>query len=485
MAAAMPKRDSALPLRDRPGTDAEAAERSSWTAWAWWPHLALAAAIMVPFTILTLARYQRFADPSWDLGIFVQVARGWAGWHPPVVDIKGDGYQILGDHWSPILAVTGPLWRLWPSPAMLLVLQAGLLSWSVGIVSETAARFLGRTRGLLVGAAYGLSWGIQRALDVEFHEISFAVPFMALVARQLLLRRWESAVWWALPVLLVKEDLGLTVAAVGVVLLIKRRWGFGPLLIVVGLAWTACALWWWIPHFNTGGAFDYWTKLPGHRGSPPDWKDYAFSLVTRHTVWTTVGWLLGMTAFLALRSPLIVLVIPTLGWRFVSDNAMYWGREWHYSAVLMPVLFLAAVDGLSRCDLSARPWMRAAARNGVTAMVAIAAACTVAAPLPVADLVDPATYRGGPHAAALRGALRVIPDGATVEAASAPLARLAARCHVYWVGGSTRTPPQYIVIEAGDGNPVDGPAYGAAWHPTATYRTIFQQELVTVIQLVQ
>ena len=447
----------------------------------WWPHAALAATYMTAFTILAIARYQRFADTSWDLGIFTQVAQGWASGHIPTVTIKGEDYLILGDHWSPILVLLGPLWRIWPSPIMLLTLQAALFAWSVGIVSDTAAKVLrNRTRGLLIGVAYGLSWGLQRALDVQYHEIAFAVPLLAIVGRHLLLRHWTKAFCWALPLLLVKEDLGLTVVAVGLLLLINRRRCLGPLLLVVGFGWTACALWWWIPAFNPAG-FDYWAKLPGV-GDHTAAGAVLFSLVTRHAVWTTLGWLAGCTAFLALRSPLAVLTLPTLAWRFVSDNPVYWGRDWHYSAVLMPILFLAAVDGIRRCRTSDRRWVQVWARNAVPTVLAIAATCTVAAPLAVADLVDPGTYRGGPHAAALRAALRSIPDGATVESGYGPLAHLAARTQVYWPDGLKSRPPQFILTEDDRPGQLVADQAGAG-HPGHTYRVVFHRERVTVVRL--
>jgi uncharacterized membrane protein len=471
-----------LPTPGRPGTGTGGVLRR-WPLHPGWPHAALAVGFMAVFTLLTVARYQRFSDPSWDLGIFVQVARGYASGHIPTVTIKGEGFKILGDHWSPILAVLGPLWRLWPSPVMLLVLQAGLFSWSAAIVSDTAAHFLGRTRGLLIGLAYGLSWGLQRALDFEFHEIAFAVPLLAVVGRQVLFKQWSRAAWWSLPLLLVKEDLGLTVAAVGLVLLVNRRWRLGPALVVLGIASTACAVWWWIPHFNTAGHFDYWSKMPGHRGEH-DVRALMFDLVTRHTVWTTLGWTLGATAFLCLRSPLLLMAAPTLLWRFASANVVYWGRDWHYSAVVMPVVFLAAVDGLTRLAASGRPWLEAWARNAVPAVVGIAVACTAAAPLPVADAVDPVTYQGGPRAAEMRAALKAVPPGVTVEAASRAVAHLAARNQVYWVGGSQLRPPQYMVVEAGDDAPMDAPAYGRAFHATATYEVVFQRGRVSVIRLV-
>lgn len=58
---------------------------------------------------------------------------------------------------------------------------------------------LGRPRGLAVGIAYGLSWGIQRAVEFDFHEIAFAVPLLAFALEAVLARRWRAALLWGCP----------------------------------------------------------------------------------------------------------------------------------------------------------------------------------------------------------------------------------------------------------------------------------------------
>ena len=58
--------------------------------------------------------------------------------------------------------------------------------------------------------------------------------------------------------------------------------------------------------------------------------------------------LLVVTAFLAPRSPLLIVVLPTLAWRFVSTNQSFWGQSFHYDLVLMPIVFAALVDGVVR-----------------------------------------------------------------------------------------------------------------------------------------
>ena len=58
--------------------------------------------------------------------------------------------------------------------------------------------------------------------------------------------------------------------------------------------------------------------------------------------------LLLPVAFLALGSPLALVAVPSLVLRFVSTNSAFWGADWHYNATVMPIVFLAAMDGLAR-----------------------------------------------------------------------------------------------------------------------------------------
>lgn len=449
------------------------------------PHAALGAVFMAAFTLITVLRYQRYGSASWDLGIFTEAVKAYAHLRPPIVPVKGEGFNILGDHFSPIIALLAPAFRLFPSAVTLLVVQAGLFAWSAGVVSNTAARLLGRSRGLCIGAAYGLSFGLQNAIDADFHEIAFAVPLLAVVCRQLLLRRWARGAWWALPLLLVKEDLGLTVAAVGVLLLANRRWRTGTALLIGGVSAAAVTVLLVVPHFNPAGRFDYWAQLPG--GTHPHWWRLATQPFTRIQTWKTLGWTFGITGFLALRSPLALLTAPTLVWRFTATNEAYWGTGWHYSAVLMPIVFLGLADAGTRMGESRRPWIRRLVDRTVTAVPAVALTLTAALPIGIGDLASAETWSGGRVAAARTAALGVVPDGARVEAMYALLGPLGARTDVYSVGGSKTWAPDFIVLDrnAWDGLPKDAVAYGEQFHPGSVYVAVFQREGVTVLRRVE
>ncbi|MFE6776387.1 DUF2079 domain-containing protein [Streptomyces sp. NPDC057702] len=428
----------------------------------------LAAALFVAYATLSVTRYRRFASMSWDLGIFEQAIRGYAHLQAPIVDLKGPGTNVLGDHFSPVTALLAPFYRIFPSPVTLLVAQAVLFAISAVPVTRVAARLLGRRRGLAVGIAYGLSWGVQRAVDFDFHEICFAVPLIAFALEALLRERWVATACWAAPLVLVKEDLGVTVAAIGVVLFWRGRHTHGrvsPLalgLIGFGVLASAFALGVAIPEFNTSGSYDYWNKIDAEGGGPAP-------TIPLETALRTLAWvLLPTTGLLALRSPLLIVALPTLGWRFVSHEEHYWGTDWHYSAVLMPVVFLALVDAVSRARDSSRPWLRSYAEQAPAAVAAAALALSTA--LPVAGLTEPDTYR---KPAAVHEAERLldrIPDDATVEANIGPISRLTQRCRVLWIGDTRGLLPDYIALHEQQGRTPDQLVeYAHQLHPTAHY----------------
>jgi hypothetical protein len=186
------------------------------------PYL-LAVVFFVAYALLSVTRYRRMLTMSWDLGIFEQAIKSYAHLQAPVADLKGPGFNILGDHFSPITALIAPFYRVFPTPVTLLIAQAVLFAVAVIPVTRGTAYLLGRGRGLAVGVAYGLSWGVQKAVEFDFHEIAFAMPLLAFSLEAVLRKRWAAAMWWAVPLVFVKEDMGITAAAIGVIVWWRTR----------------------------------------------------------------------------------------------------------------------------------------------------------------------------------------------------------------------------------------------------------------------
>ncbi|MFJ6618636.1 DUF2079 domain-containing protein [Kitasatospora sp. NPDC091335] len=406
----------------------------------------LAAGFAALYACVAVNRYRRGLSKAYDLGIFEQAVRAYAHGQAPIVPIKGPGYHLLGDHFHPLIAALAPAYRVFPSPVTLLVAQALLMAPAVVPLTRWAHEVAGPRVALIIGCATGASWGIVRAAADDFHEIAFAVPLLAFAATALGRRRPLAAALWSLPLLLVKEDLGLTVAAVGVLIAWQagRERRRSPLpglaLAGVGLAATALTVLVVLPAFNSAGGFDYWQQLDG--GGQPSLRALPLRLGWPPVKWLLLFLLAATAGFAGLRSPLVLLCVPTLAWRLLSANPHYWGVSYHYSAVLMPIVLAALVDALRRVD----------ARRARRALAVTALVTAVTLPLyPLHEVVMPEAWRTSPRLTATRALLDRIPDDATVAASNRLAAQLTRRAEVTLVCREPVGPgPQWVAVDLRD-----------------------------------
>jgi uncharacterized membrane protein len=452
----------------------------------------------------------------------------------PIVDVRGPGFNLLGDHFQVIVALMAPFFRVFPSPVTLLAAQALLIAVSVFPVTAAAVWLLGRGAGRCVGFAYAFSWGLQQMMNFDFHEIAFAVPLLAFSLSALVRGRPRAAVWWAMPLVFVKEDQGFTVAAIGLLMLMAGAFsgeaggtgtgasgatgtsggtgarlrgsvGGGIFLVLWGLAWSLLAITVIIPHFNSGHHYIYWgdggVVGPGAPFSATGLLGQLFHAwpVKLHAVVL----LLLPTVFIALGSPVALIALPSIALRFLSTNSAYWGTLWHYNATVMPVLFIAAAEALARWralpDLAPGPhpaglpsadvtWRRSlralAAQHGAPMMLAVTVA--LALQFPLSNLWNGSTYQISPHVAAADEAMAQVPDGATVQTTLGLLAPLAARTDTFWIGNAGNPITQYLVFDGADSGyspePKDVPVFIRQLYPKAGYVEVFARDHVYVFR---
>lgn len=416
---------------EKPASSRRAPERTAPTPWYRRPALlpwAWAAALCLLYATVAVRRHRLMRTTGYDLGIFEQAVRAYAELRAPVVPLRGEGFNLLGDHFHPLLAALAPLYRLWPSPLTLLVAQSALLALAVVPLVRWADRVLGRAAAHVVAVGYGLSWGVASAAAFDFHEVSLAVPLLACCLEALGRRRWRAAVAWAAPLLLVKEDLGLTLAAVGGYIACTGRASRGTLRLglataAVGLLGTLLEIKVLLPALDPTGGYAHGGNLAAAHGSLLGALAHApLDLLRPETKATTLVLVFAPSALLALRSPLALLTLPTLGWRLASENGFHWGTAFHYSAILMPVVFAGLIDVLGR---ETDPRRRRAPLATVLAVTAV-----LLPSFPLAQLAQRATWHTTGHVRAARALLDEIPDGATVAASNRLAPQLTSRCTV-------------------------------------------------------
>ncbi len=463
---------------------------------------AIAAVVFVCYTVISVFRYLRRDPTSWDLGIFTEYVKQYAHLRAPIVDIRGAGVNLLGDHFHPIVALIAPFFAIFPSAATLLVAQALLAAVSVLPVYRAGADLLGVGAGRAIAAAYGFSWGLQQLVNYDFHEIAFAVPLLAFALSALIRGRYRAAVAWAAPMVFVKEDQGFTLVAIGLILAFGyRRRGLGLALAGWGLLGSLLAIFVIIPHFNAAHVYAYWSQAgpvdlaAGHFSVGGLWHQFSAGLSVKLPTLAMIGL---PTAFIAVRSPIALAAVPALALRFVDSMPAYWGTAWHYNATVMPIVFLAAIDAMARIRARrAVAGSNAGGRSpgrigfamehyGAAAMLAICAA--LAFQFPLSGLWTPATYHLGRVVSAENAAMAVVPAGATVATDLELLAPLAARTDTFWLGNYGTNPlTRYIVFDSHSTDfqppPRNPLGFIRQLEHGAPYRQIFARDGVYVFEL--
>lgn len=396
--------------------------------------LALSAAVSVTHSFL---RYATYEAKGYDLGIFDQVVRQYALLNAPLSSVKGVDFHILGDHFHPILALLAPAYWIWPDPRMLGIVMAAALCLAAVPVYLFARRRLPHGWALTAAAALLLSWPFQAMVNWDFHEITLGVPILAWLVWAIDGRRPWLALGLGVLLLTVREDMGVTLCAVGLVLALRRHRVQAGLAVVLGLAgyWFATSV--VIPHYSPTGGFGYWQ----FQALGPDMGSSLLTILTRP--WEAVAalvdhplklalWLLHLVPLLLLPllSPLTLMALPILLSRLWNDRLNVWAPVYQYDAILAPVLLMAALEAAVR--LADRfPAVRRLPQVLLSWTLAVGVVGTAAFPqvYPYHRTLtgDMAVTQ---HARDLAHAVSLVPDDVCVEAADNAVPHLTARTHV-------------------------------------------------------
>jgi uncharacterized membrane protein len=455
---------------------------------------AAAAAYGVGYAALSVLRQRAFATGRFDLGNMVQAVWWTAHGHPlRMTNLHGAQISRLAAHVDPLLAVFGPLWWIWPSPDLLLVVQALGIAAGTFPVYWLARKHLGSPRAGLGFALVYLLYPATGWLTLnEFHPVALATPLLLYAFWFLDNDRLLPFALCAVAAAASKEEIGLVIAGFGLWYVLSRgRTAAGLAITVLGFAWSAIAIGVVIPHFHTAGESDFYGRYTEVGGSaagivkttfthPGRIAHAAFSDRDLHYLLTLVVPLAG----LCLLAPLVLIAaLPELAINLLSTTPTQTSIHFHYTAGLIPPLVIAAVLGAKRLSR----WTLAVA---MTAVVAALIGNYWLGPtpgwrhVPGGSTFQATAARVTEHDRIAARALRLIPKAAVVSATNTLGAHLSARRRVLsfpyvqdatWIAAD-ETQPGYGDRYA----PVPTALALAALRRDPDWRLVFEQDGVLV-----
>ena len=328
------------------------------------------AAYAAGFAALSILRHDAYNTGRFDLGNMVQAVWSTAHGHfLEITNLAGEQTSRLSSHFDPILAAFAPLWLAWPSPDMLVTVQAAAVALGALPVFWLARKHTGSEHAALGFAlSYLLYPAVQWLTLNEFHPVALACPLLLYAFWYLDEDRIVPFAIFAVLAAASKEEIGLVIAGFGLwYMLTRRRWAVGATIALGGIAVAALAVEVVVPHFN-GASSDFYSRYDEVGGSPGGIAKTAFTDPTHvlgHAFSARdlhyLGQLLVPLGGLFMLAPVaLIAAVPELGLNLLSKTPTQSSIHFHYTAGLIPPLVVATVLGagaLARRLPRVLPWL--------------------------------------------------------------------------------------------------------------------------------
>jgi uncharacterized membrane protein len=400
------------------------------------------------FASLSILRHRAYNTGRYDLGNMVQTV--WNTAHGHFLQMTGgDGVQIsrLAAHFDPILAAFAPLWWIWPSPELLLTVQAIAVALGALPAFWLARKHVGGDRAGLAFALVYLLYPATEWLTLnEFHPVALACPFLLFAFWYLDEDRLGPFLLFAVLATLTKEEIGLVVGAFGVWHAFRRPRGrrrrvVGGAIAAGGVLVSAVVIAVVIPHFNAGADSAFYGRYDAIGGSAGGIVRTLFThpwrIVEQAFQGRDVHYVLHLAlplALLFLLAPLaLVAVVPELALNVLSATSTQTSIHFHYTAGAIAPLVIASILGAAALA------GRFPARTGAILVGAVAVALAAnwklgAVPLwgavPGGEDYQKSDWRVSAHDRVADRAVALVPAHAVVSATNVLGAHLSARHRV-------------------------------------------------------
>lgn len=415
--------------------------------WVPWLLLALMTiSFAVVFSALSVMRHTAYQSHAYDLGNMDQAVWNTLHGHFLRFTDMSVGQHVLTTrlaiHVEPILALFAPLYIVHGGPETLLLGQV-LIVATGAIPAYLLARWaLGRPwLALAFPLAYLLHPSLQNAVLDDFHAVTLSASFLLWALYFAVIVHPPGFAVTAILAASTKEEVGLLVAMLGLVFLLRRRWYAGFMAIICGVGWFLMSVLLIIPASNPAGQSPYLERyrylghgLGGILSAIVRRPETIAHVLTSAARLHYVSALLHPVGFVSILSlPVLLLALPSFLINMLSADPRMYSGFYQYPTDAIPFVVGAAAIGIGIVGRLAQELHAWRARLMVVVLCGLVLLAAIVdtrrlgfSPLADGYLVPTA----GSHQRLEDRLLEVIPPGAMVSAADEIEPHLSGR---YWV----------------------------------------------------
>ncbi len=406
------------------------------------------------FSIITVLMHTKVITSRFDLGNMSQTV-----WNTS----QGRIFQFTNPystetvyraihHADFILILLAPLYWIFASPMLLLVIQACVVALGGWFVYRLAKKVLGHDwLTAVLALSYLFYPTLQRAVLFDFHGLTLAPTFALGMILAMVEKRWWRFAFFAVLFALCKEELALMVAGVGVLMYFRDRIAWKRAAIVTGSALAYfCVVYFLIMPAARNGVPNKYTVLYDTLGSSPSEilktattnPKLVVSMVAGKQARHMYAGVLGPVGFLSIASPLWLAVAwPDFVVNLFNERIEPRTLIYHYQAAIGGFVFISTIFGIAAIQRRIGGWwdrtLKPRVRLSLFGFLALCLLiiCAVESyrlgPLPYSQHADMRVYWRAPMAPIIHAAIDQVPANAPVSATNTVGAQLAEREHLY------------------------------------------------------
>ncbi|MBN1155409.1 DUF2079 domain-containing protein [candidate division KSB1 bacterium] len=387
--------------------------------------------------IISIMRYESFSANVYDLGIMIQVvwntSKGWI--LQDSVNMGRPMMRFWMAHWEFIYIVIALFYKIISTPYTILFFQTIVVaSGAIPIYWLARDKFGHGALSVIFPISYLLYPAMQNANLEDIHGVTLAAPFLLFAFYYLQKKRIAPFIIFGLIALTCREDSALLLFMMGIYAFLfnkQRKLGIG--IALFSIAWFL--LWYkrmWLramlglPEFVImEGAETHWDHLAQIKYDAL----YLVKFLAKKYNIRYFLYLFGPVLFLSLFSLRTLLIAaPMFAINLLSSYYYTHEVEHHYSATIVPFIFISAIFGLDHLVRSAKIKMSKVHQNKVSLALLIAALLFFFLKSNVFDLPQ---WKILDHHRVLKEIIETIPEEASLSAETKLAVHAAERHELY------------------------------------------------------